>query len=1269
MALLHILRASVVALVLIWAAVAQAQERAQDGPALSEDLAEESDQGFLAGLLEQSLGGEGRTVRITGFRGALSSTAEIDRITIADPQGVWLTMDGLTMEWSRSALLRGRIDITALRADRIDLERTPETQDDGLPEAEASGFALPDLPVAIDIKALEVARFTLGAPILGAPAALSLSAAGLFDDTTLALQFNANRIDGSDGAFVIDGRYVRGQERLALTLSLREGEGGIAARLLNLPDMPSVALRVDGTGPLSDYEMEIDLDTSGTDRVDGSVRLSGDDASTRVFDVDLTGDLAPLVAAEFRPFFGASTSLAARGNRADNGVLDLEALSLQTGTLALSGTLRLGADGWPEQATLETVLRDETGAPVILPIPGAATRVDRADLTLAYDAATDDAWRIGGVVEGFTSEHLSAARLTLDGAGRIEDRKTIDGRIEVDAEALAFVSDALQRAAGDTLSAGVDLRVAQGVPVTLSNLAIAGEDYRLTGDIDLTGLDSGFETDINLRLEADRLARFDQLAGADLRGAADVAVTGTFDLGGAADIRLDGSARDLAVGVAQVDGLLAGDTRLTIRAERDGDGTRLPQVDLRNAQLSLSAQATLQTEASDVAFDLSIPDGTRVDPTLTGALTLNGTATQRGAVWRVAARATAPFDAVANLDGAVTGPAPSLTFDLSLPDMAALVPEISGPLRMEGTARPTPDGWLLDAAASGPFASRATVNGRVTGTAAPDVTFDLNVPNIRPLVASVSGPVALQGRARQGADGLSVNSTFRGPYESSGTVAGQLTGAAPSVTYDLRLPNIAALGSPVGGPLSVSGRADQVAGAWRVTTDLTGPGGATAAIRGTVASADAVDINAQGTLPLALATPLIAPRSLQGTAQFNLTHSGAASLANLSGRITTRGARLSAPTVAVALNALDADITLGGGQAQIVADGAVSSGGQVSVRGQVALAGALNSDITATLNDVRLTDANLYDTRLNGGLSLRGPLSGGALIAGQIDVGETQVQVPNATGGGFSIIPEITHVGAPRDVRQTIARAGLNQQTSETASGAGPGFGLNLTMSAPSRVFVRGRGLDAELGGRVTLRGTTNNVISLGRFELIRGRLDVLGKRFVLDEGSVSLQGQLDPFIRFVASTSTTTGSASVIIQGPATSPQVTFEATPEAPQDEVLAQIFFGRSLGTLSPFQALQLAGAVAQLAGQGGEGIVSRLRRNFGLDDLDITTDDEGRTGLRFGKYLSENVYTDVTVGDNESAGVSLNVDLTPNLTARGTQKADGNSSIGIFFERDY
>jgi translocation and assembly module TamB len=179
-----------------------------------------------------------------------------------------------------------------------------------------------------------------------------------------------------------------------------------------------------------------------------------------------------------------------------------------------------------------------------------------------------------------------------------------------------------------------------------------------------------------------------------------------------------------------------------------------------------------------------------------------------------------------------------------------------------------------------------------------------------------------------------------------------------------------------------------------------------------------------------------------------------------------------------------------------------------------------------------------------------------------------------------------------------------------------------------------------------------------------------LQQRFDLTEGSASLQGDFEPYIRLVATTEARTGTIiSIIVEGPATEPEVSFVSTPSLPQDEVLSQLIFGRDLQNISPLQAVQLAAAVGTLAGRGDGGLINDFRKNIGLDDFDVTTDENGNAAVRAGKYLSENIYTDVTVSSDGSTEVNLNLDITDEITAKGTVDADGETSVGIFFERDY
>jgi translocation and assembly module TamB len=216
---------------------------------------------------------------------------------------------------------------------------------------------------------------------------------------------------------------------------------------------------------------------------------------------------------------------------------------------------------------------------------------------------------------------------------------------------------------------------------------------------------------------------------------------------------------------------------------------------------------------------------------------------------------------------------------------------------------------------------------------------------------------------------------------------------------------------------------------------------------------------------------------------------------------------------------------------------------------------------------------------------------------------------------------------------------------------------------------VRGRGLDAELGGSVRLTGPVVNIQPVGAFELIRGRLSILGQRITFDEGTVTLVGDLDPFLNFVARSSGRDITVFITVSGRVSDLKVEFSSQPELPQDEVLARLIFNRGLNELSPFQIAQLAAAAAELAGGSDTSLVGNLRAATGLDDLDVVTDSEGNAALRAGRYITDNVYLGVEAGAKGTTKGTINLDITENLKARGGVGSDGDSSLGVFYERDY
>ncbi len=922
----------------------------------------------------------------------------------------------------------------------------------------------------------------------------------------------------------------------------------------------------------------------------------------------------------------------------DARVADLGAFTdLVEGPATLTGTATRSDDGvtavdarmdGPEgiEATLDARLVGEAlSADLDAQVPDVGAFVPALEGPAAIDAAVrreDGATRATLSVDGPQGIEAEIAA-TLPAEGPIE--ATYDARVS-DVSALAplpegpaALSGTATRTADGAVSTDARLTAPAGIAADVTaSLAASGD---IQAELDATvaepgALREGLPGPIEAEVAASRTngawtANADVTAPGDTR----LALDATLPPEGDAAVDFDLALADPA---PYLNGL-PGPLTATGTARRDPEGWTA-EVDAAAADGSrITADATLPDEGrAEVAFDARLADLGRFVPRLpSGEATAQGTATREDGTWSAQAQLTAPAGIAARVEGSL---APSgdadVTFDAAVGELGRFVPQLPGEATAQGTVRREGGAFVLDVEATGPRGTSASLDGTYDPQGPTDVDFDLRLGDVAPFVPQLSGPVAAQGTlTSQGAQS----------------------------------------------PLAIDAAVE-------------GPAGSRAQLGGTLARDFATaDLSASGTAPLDLANPFIRPRAIDGTARFDLRLDGPLEPGSLTGTVSAQGARLALPDQRLAIEGIDAEVRLAAGRAVLDVTGELSTGGRLAASGPIALAPPFEADLSVTAEDLVIVDPLLYETTVDAGLSVTGPLTGsGGRIAGTIQLAETEVRIPSSGFGGSGAIPLIEHVGAPRAVQLTRQRARLADVAPASRRGTPQNnvFDLDIRILAENRIFVRGRGLDAELGGALRLTGSTADVVPVGEFDLIRGRLDLLGQRFDFDEGSFSLQGDFVPVIRLVAVTETDDDQISIILEGELTDPDLRIVSGAGLPQDEAIARLLFGRDLRELSPLQAARLANAVAELSGRGGAlGLVSGLREGLGLDDLDITSNEEGVLALRAGRYLTDNVYTDLSIDEQGQTEINLNLDVTDDVTVKGRVNAEGRSGLGLFFERDY
>ncbi|KKC32851.1 hypothetical protein WH91_11730 [Devosia psychrophila] len=865
-------------------------------------------------------------------------------------------------------------------------------------------------------------------------------------------------------------------------------------------------------------------------------------------------------------------------------------------------------------------------------------------------------------------------------------------------------NDQLQVVADGTYSSAV---ADFAFDLDLSDLALLSE--QASGALKVVGTAKGADNLIDLNLDA--TVADGRLAGRTLRDAT-VAFDGRYavdrldgSISGAA--ALDGYRATLAVGVsvtpseqalADIDFQAAG-TRITGGLTRElltgmiNGGLTLvsPDVSVPAALALLDAKGAVNAEVNLAPVDgkqgATVRGDVRglvVNDITVGAADINATIGDLFGVPVIDGSANASNVSAAGVDvTTLTAKATQSGTTTSFDAQAALATGTD--VDVAGSLTPVDDGYRL--AVDRAQLQQGTLSARLAQPTVLQVAgSDIALDAVRFDVGS--GSVTATGSAGEtlsivldvNALPLSIANAIAPDLGLAGTLNGRVniagTGSDPQVSFEAQVAgvNAAAISEFGVAPLTASASGSFRNGAVTLASlRANGSGGLTISGSGTVPLAgNGLNLSLQGSAPLALGNRFVADRGgqISGVVTLDARVTGSLASPQFGGRISTSGAGYVDPELNLRITGLAGSASLNGDSLVIDSlSGGLSTGGTVSASGSVGLSGGLPANIRVALNSARYADGNIFVATLSGNLALTGNLTGSPLLSGDVLVEEANITVPENFGGGAKLI-DVEHIRTPPAVEQTLQRAKIDDASGAPIPQTRPtGVVLDINVSAPNQIFVRGRGLDAEVGGSVRITGPVNNVQPVGGFELIRGRLAILGQRVTFESGTVTLVGDLDPFLNFVARTEGEGITVFVTVAGRASDIDVSFTSSPMLPQDEVLSRLIFKRSMGELSPLQLAKLAGAAAELVGGGGNGLVDSLRGAAGLADLDIVTDDQGNVAVQAGTYIQDNVYLGVQAGAGGQSKVTINLDVTGDLKVTGAAGQDGNSSLGVFYEKDY
>jgi len=433
-----------------------------------------------------------------------------------------------------------------------------------------------------------------------------------------------------------------------------------------------------------------------------------------------------------------------------------------------------------------------------------------------------------------------------------------------------------------------------------------------------------------------------------------------------------------------------------------------------------------------------------------------------------------------------------------------------------------------------------------------------------------------------------------------------------------------------------------------------------------LAPAGQFDLHAQGGVDLKILDPLLTAdgRRVRGLLALDANMAGSMAEPQFSGTARVSRGEVQDFANSAHLTDLEALVEAHGEVIRLSKLTAKAGPGRILASGEVDLGKeGLPVDFTLAAQNARPLASDRLTVNLDSNLSLRGQLQGALTATGNIHIREAEIRIPERMPTNIAVLkvrrPGETPPPPPAPVSQQV-------------------IALNLFIDAPREIFVRGRGLDAELGGKIHLLGTAANPQPDGVFALRRGQFALAGQTLDFKKGEVGFNGGslTNPSLNFLAKTTSGNVTANLAITGTANKPKISLSSIPELPQDEVLAQLLFGRAATSLSPLELAQIASALASLSGvtSGLGDPLESVRKGLGLDRLSVGA------SLEAGRYIAPGVYLGgkqgITGGNSQA---TVQIDITKGLKvegsvgvgapASGSASSSGANSVGVIYQYEY
>jgi translocation and assembly module TamB len=352
-----------------------------------------------------------------------------------------------------------------------------------------------------------------------------------------------------------------------------------------------------------------------------------------------------------------------------------------------------------------------------------------------------------------------------------------------------------------------------------------------------------------------------------------------------------------------------------------------------------------------------------------------------------------------------------------------------------------------------------------------------------------------------------------------------------------------------------------------------------------IKSAESMDVSAKGTLDLSSLNGLTPDLETSGQVELDIAARGALAHPITQGQVQVLNGSLSSASIPVGFERMNLQVALQGNRAEISRLSATAGGGTVSGTGFMVYGPQTNFSVNIDAKGVRVRYPEGVRTVADANLQMEGSPANSAL-SGRVLINRlsfTQNFDIATFMGQFS--------GGP---------------SAESPSPFQQNMKLNVAVQSAQDLNAESNQLSIEGSANVHLGGTLANPIILGRTTLTGGDIFFLGKRYVVQNGTIEFANPIrtQPIVNVFMSTTVQQYNITLNFIGPLDRLRTNYNSSPALPPSDIINLIAFGKTAeqAATGPSTPPTL-GAESVLAKSVSGQVSGQIERLAGISQLTI------------------------------------------------------------------